>query len=79
MSELDQVKAVLSDVLGVDASGFDESTVLLGAIPEFDSMAVVSIITALEDNLGIFVEDDEISAETFETLGALSSFVQSKL
>ncbi|MCG8611334.1 MAG: acyl carrier protein [Pseudomonadales bacterium] len=79
MSELDQVKAVLSDVLGVDASGFDESTVLLGAIPEFDSMAVVSIITALEDNLGIFVEDDEISAETFETLGALASFVQSKL
>ena len=79
MSELDQVKAVLSDVLGVDTSGFDESTVLLGAIPEFYSMAVVSIITALEDNLGIFVEDDEISAETFETLGALSSFVQSKL
>ncbi|MCB1728823.1 MAG: acyl carrier protein, partial [Gammaproteobacteria bacterium] len=49
------------------------------SIPEFDSMAVVSVITALEDQLGIIVEDDDISGETFETLGNLTQFVQSKL
>ncbi len=56
-----------------------ESTVLLGSIPEFDSMAVVSVITALEDNYGFVVDDDEIEAETFETIGSLVSFVENKL
>ena len=80
MSLHSQVKQIVADTLQVDdTSEWDASTPLLGAIPEFDSMAVVSIITALEENLGIFVEDDEISAETFETLGSLSAFVDSKL
>jgi acyl carrier protein len=42
-------------------------------------MAVVTVITSLEDSLGVFVEDDEISAETFETVGSLVAFVDSKL
>lgn len=66
-------------VLGDRADSFDESTQLLGAIPEFDSMAVVSIITALEDEYGCVIEDDEISAEVFETIGSLALFLESKL
>jgi len=61
------------------ANDMSESTVLLGGIPEFDSMAVVSVITALEDNYGFVVDDDEIEAETFETIGSLVSFVENKL
>ena len=55
------------------------STPLLGAIPELDSMAVVGIITAIEDNFGISIYDDEISAESFETLGSLVAFVENKI
>ncbi len=55
------------------------STPLLGAIPELDSMAVVGIITAIEDNFGISIYDDEISAESFETLGSLVTFVENKI
>jgi acyl carrier protein len=54
-------------------------TELLGNIPEFDSMAVVTVITSLEELFGIFVEDDEISAETFETVGSLARFIDEKL
>lgn len=54
-------------------------TRLLGAIPELDSMAVVSLITALEEQFGITVEDDEIGAATFESLGTLANFVEQKL
>lgn len=79
MSVVDQVKSVLAEVLSLDTNDLDESTPLLGALPEFDSMAVVSVITSLEDGLGIFVEDDEISAETFETVGTLVAFIESKL
>ena len=42
-------------------------------------MAVVAVITALEEQLGIFVEDDDITGETFETLANLTAFVQTKM
>ncbi|PID43531.1 MAG: hypothetical protein CSB48_05565 [Proteobacteria bacterium] len=79
MSNKDVVLQVLAEVLQVETESWDESTELLGAVPEFDSMAVVTVITSLEENLGIIVEDDEISAETFESVGALVAFVDSKV
>jgi acyl carrier protein len=33
----------------------------------------------LEEHFGISVADDEISAETFSTLGSLSAFIDAKL
>ena len=81
MSSLEGVKKVLRDSLqlGERVETFTESTHLLGNLPELDSMAVVTIITALEEHFGFTVNDDEISAETFETLGSLSTFVDQKL
>ena len=78
---LDDVKLILSDVLSLGDAGraLDAGSPLLGAIPELDSMAVVNLITALEEHFGITVEDDEISADTFATLGSLAAFVAHKL
>ena len=47
----DQVRDILRDVLslGNRADRLDSSSALLGALPELDSMAVVSVIAALED------------------------------
>jgi acyl carrier protein len=41
-------------------------------------MAVVTLIGALEEHFGIVIDDDDISASTFETLGSLAAFVASK-
>lgn len=81
MATIDNIRTILKDVLqlGQRADGLQESTSLFGSIPEFDSVAVVSVLTAIEDRFGIFIEDDEISAETFETVGNLSTFVDQKL
>jgi len=81
MAIIDDVKNVLKEVLqlGDEVNSFDLDTPILGSIAEFDSMAVVSVITALEENYGFEVDDDEIEGETFETLGSLTAFVQSKL
>ncbi len=81
MELLNQVKAILCSVLQVDESHHSLTTdsPLLGAIPEVDSMAVVSIITALEDRFGFVVDDDEIDAAVFETVGSLVDFVEHKL
>jgi len=81
MATFEQVRQIVGDVLqlGDRTASLRPETALLGNIPEFDSMAVVSVITALEEQLGIQVEDDDITGETFETLGNLTAFVQSKL
>jgi len=41
-------------------------------------MAVVHVLTAVEEQFGLTVEDDEISADTFSTLGSLADFVELK-
>lgn len=81
MAVIDDVKQVLGETLqlGERAKSFTAETPLFGAIPEFDSMAVVTVVTALEERFGIFVEDDEIEAEIFETVGNLAAFVDQKL
>lgn len=80
MDIFESIKKVVEEVLQTAGTEqWTKDTPLLGAIPEFDSMAVVSVITALEEKFDIFVDDDEISADTFETLGTLSAFVEEKL
>ena len=79
-SVIDEVRTVVDSALQLRGRlGGDAATPLLGAIPELDSMAVVSLITALEEHFGFAVADDEIEAATFATLGSLSDFVQQKL
>ncbi len=68
---------ILNSVLQIDKK-YQTDTALLGAIAELDSVAVISVITTLEEQFGISVDDDEISAEVFETFGSLLAFVQQK-
>jgi acyl carrier protein len=75
------LRAVLVDVLGLPAArvaGFDASTALFGALPEFDSMAVAGLLTELEERLGIMIEDHEVDADMLETFGALLTFTRGK-
>lgn len=81
MDIIDTVKLVLRDTLhlGDRAASFDATTPLFGSLPELDSMAVITVVTALEERFGFEVEDDDITAETFQTVGSLSDFVSGKL
>lgn len=76
-----EVLRILDEVLslGGRARAFTPDTPLLGAIPELDSMAVVTLITSLEEQLGVVVDDDDIDGATFETVGSLTVFVSAKL
>lgn len=81
MAMIDDVRSIVGDVLqlGARAQALSAGSALLGALPELDSMAVVSLIAALEDRLGIIVDDDELDATTFATLGSLTDFCAQKL
>lgn len=80
MDTTERLKRILADTLqlGRRADSLTPSSRLLGAIPEFDSMAVVTVLTMIEDEFGIAIADDEVTGEVFETLGTLSSFIQAK-
>lgn len=80
MDILRDVTRLLDDVLSLGGRGLAMTleSPLLGAVPELDSMAVVSLIAALEERFGIFVDDDDIDGQTFATVGSLVGFVQSK-
>lgn len=56
---------------------FGSDTPLLGTVPELDSMAVVGILTAIEEQFDLKIEDDAISADVFGTFGTLADFVES--
>ncbi len=77
---LEQVKTLLADVLNLGPAGaaLGADSPLLGSLPELDSMAVVTLIGALEEHFGIAIDDDDISASTFATLGSLAAFVEQK-
>lgn len=81
MDPTTDVLRTLDDVLslGGRALAWTRDTPLLGAVPELDSMAVVTLITSLEERFGITVDDDEIDGATFGSVGSLVDFVAAKL
>jgi acyl carrier protein len=80
MDTLACVKKILRDTLnlGDRAEKLTADSPLLGGLPEFDSMAVVTVVTMIEDELGITIDDDELSAEIFATVGSLAEFLAQK-
>jgi acyl carrier protein len=77
----DAVRAVLRDVLGIEAARaatFTEATPLFGSLPELDSMAVAGLLTELEDRLGIVIDDDEVDGEMLASFGSLLRFARGK-
>jgi len=76
-----EVLSLLDEILSLNgrSAEFSTNTPLLGAIPELDSMAVVALITGMEERFGFSVDDDEIEGSTFATVGSLVEFVEGKL
>jgi acyl carrier protein len=77
----DLLRQVLADVLGLPAeriAQFDRETGLFGHLPELDSMAVAGLLTEIEDQLDIIIEDDEVDGEMLESYGALLAFAEAK-
>lgn len=65
--------------LGARADRLERSSALMGSLPEFNSLTVVSLISSVEEQVGCTVDDDEISAEIFETFGAFADFIAIKM
>ncbi|WP_444995142.1 acyl carrier protein [Aliikangiella sp. IMCC44359] len=74
----ERLKQLLADVLQIETDYICHDTLLLGHLPEFDSMAVMRVILELESTFSFLIDDDEIAAENFESFASLLTFVQDK-
>ena len=77
VSTLDEVRSLIAEVLGITdrLESLTESTALLGSMPELDSMAVAELIAAIEDRFGFEVDEEDFTADVFDSIGSLSAFV----
>lgn len=81
MNITSEIQAIFEDTLSLGATdkAWTDETELLGALPELDSLAVTSVMFAMEERFGIFFTDDEVSVESFANVGTLRQLVESKL
>jgi len=81
MASLDDIRQLLDHTLQLEGRGMQlqADSLLFGALPELDSMAVVAVLTAIEEQWGLMIDDGDIDAEAFATLGALQDFVNRQL
>lgn len=77
---LDGVVAVIVETLGIQdrAHTLEASTPLFGSMPELDSLAVVELVTIIEERFGFYIDDDEFGGDVFDTIGTLAAFVEEK-
>ncbi|MFF4491205.1 acyl carrier protein [Streptomyces sp. NPDC001544] len=76
----EDVKAVVVVTLDIAdrADDLGPETALYGNLPELDSLTVVKLIVALQKRFGIEIGIG-IVGDTFDTLGRLAAFVESKV
>ncbi len=77
-----RLRAVLADVLGLSAAraaGLTPESGLFGDMPELDSMAVAGLLTEIEDQFSIIIDDDEVNGDMLESFGSLTAYIAAKL
>ena len=78
---IEEVRTVLGEVLQLHdrVNNLMPETPLVGNLPELDSMAIITVITALEEHFNIVVEDDDDISTAFQTMGSLIQYLESKI
>jgi acyl carrier protein len=75
MAQLNTLKIIIADVLNIDTKCFCNSTQLLGSIPELDSMGVMMLLLALEDEFNMCINNLELTSDSFSTIASLQQFI----
>ena len=59
----------------LDASSLSSETRLVKGGLALDSMAVLELVTGLEDELGILIDESELKLEVLDDIGSLARFL----
>lgn len=76
----EQIKCLIVAALGLDVNPAEisDDETLFGEGMDLDSMATLEIVAAIEEAFGITVEDDELTAELFDSVETLAEYVAGK-
>ena len=76
----EQIKCLIVAALGLDVNPAEipDDEALFGGGMDLDSMATLEIVAAIEEGFGITVEDDELTAELFDSVETLAEYVVGK-
>ena len=76
---LNEVKNIIVHSVGsnIKVDSLSDDYELVGNL--LDSMSITNLILALEENYDFFFDDDELSAEAFESVQSLAVLVEKKL
>ncbi len=74
MANLENIKNILADQLGIDESAITEDTTIedLGA----DSLDLVEAIMTIEDEFGIEIDDEDV--KNLKTVGDIMNYISQK-
>lgn len=74
----DAVRDLIVETLGLSGAraDIDAATELFGSLPELDSLAIVQVVTEIEDRFGFEFSEEDITGEVFETVGSLAAYVE---
>lgn len=74
----DAVRDLIVETLGLSGAraDIDAATELFGSLPELDSLAIVQVVTEIEDRFGFEFSEEDITSEVFETVGSLAAYVE---
>ena len=80
MPKLQLAKEILQTTLqlGDQADSLTRETPLMGHFPQLNSLTVIGVISEIEAQTGCAIDDQEITAEIFETVGTLATFIHQK-
>ncbi len=76
----EQIKCLIVTALEleVNPTEISDDEALFGGGMDLDSMATLEIVAAIEEAFGITVEDDELTAELFDSVDTLAAYVAGK-
>jgi len=73
----EQLRIFISEITFVDIDTIGDETKLFEE-GIFDSMGLLSLITFLDEEMGVRTEDDELNESNFESLSAIVTFLEKK-
>lgn len=79
LSIQERIKNLICDevLVGINADEINDSSALVEDL-HLDSIQMIELITGLENEFDIILEDEDLDLEFFSTVNSLANFVKSK-
>jgi acyl carrier protein len=72
---VNRLRELLAGITGQDPDSIDDHLPLLRGGLELDSLTIASFMTAVEDEFGVDILEEDLALDSLESLSALSKYL----